>query len=287
MLPLPVLGAAGVFIVAAVSVFVFLSRGSRPRTQARTRLEGEAAEQAAPRPVRAVDTFPPRYRVIPWVVGIIIIAVGVLGSLSALFSIVVGVIVILLGLQLEQSIAERRVMRIETQLAETIDLTVSSLNSGASIVNSLDYASGEIRAPLRDYFREALDRIRLGDQPQVVFRSLADRIPLDNFRLFITAITVNWESGGALGPTLATVGQAIRDRIEVSRRIRSMTAASRIAIIVVLILTYFIAFAMYQADPDRAERFATSEPGTVLIAIAVLLQAIGIAWSNAISKPRF
>ena len=49
------------------------------------------------------------------------------------------------------------------------------------------------------------------------------RVPLETFRLFAAALTVHQEVGGSLAPTLATVGRIIRDRIELTRRIRSLT----------------------------------------------------------------
>ena len=53
------------------------------------------------------------------------------------------------------------------------------------------------------------------------------RVPLETFRLFSAALTVHQEVGGSLAPTLATVGRIIRDRIELTRRVRSLTVQSR------------------------------------------------------------
>ena len=96
---------------------------------------------------------------------------------------------------------------------------------------------------------EVLGRLRYGDNPIAVFRGLARRVPLDNFRLFATSLAVHWEVGGSLGPTLSTVGRTIRDRIEIARRIRSMTTQSRVSTIAVLATTYFLAVLMWRNDP--------------------------------------
>ena len=47
---------------------------------------------------------------------------------------------------------------------------------------------GEGRAPLRPQLEEMLGRLRLGDEPPAVFAGLAVRVPLDNFRLFSSAL---------------------------------------------------------------------------------------------------
>ena len=63
--------------------------------------------------------------------------------------------------------------------------------------------------------------------PRAGYRGLTKRVPLETFLLFTSALTVHWETGGSLAPTLASVGRTIRDRIEIARRIRSNSAQSR------------------------------------------------------------
>ena len=58
------------------------------------------------------------------------------------------------------------------QLADAIDLMVASLRAGASVLNSLEAALDETRAPLRPQLEEVLGRIRYGDDPAAVFRGL-------------------------------------------------------------------------------------------------------------------
>lgn len=275
----------GAVLIGTGLVLWYRRRAVRSRSVGRLD-EGDAGVGGG-RLERVRDTFPPRYQVVPIILSLFVLIVSLLLGLPGLFALVFAIIVLLLGLQIESMIAERRVARLESQLAEVIDLTVSSLNSGASVINALEYSANEIRAPLRGYLKDALNRIRLGDEPQAVFRHLAERVPLDNVRLFTTAITVNWETGGTLGPTLQTVGQTIRDRIEISRRIRAMTASSRVATWVIIIATYFIALVMWQSDRDRMEEFLRTDAGTWLVAGALLLQAIGLVWSAAISRPKF
>ena len=77
-------------------------------------------------------------------------------------------------------------------------------------------------------------------------------MPLDNFRLFATSLAVHWGVGGSLAPTLSTVGRTIRDRIEIARRIHSMTTQSRVSTIAVLGTTYFIGLLMWRNSTRSA-----------------------------------
>ncbi len=203
------------------------------------------------------------------------------------YLVAIGLLVGLLARQLEVFAAERVVGQLESQLAEAIDIMIGAVGAGASVNGALDAALAEARLPLRPYLEELAGRIRLGDDPAEVFRSLAERVPLETFLLFTSALSVHWEVGGRLTSTLTVVGRTIRDRLETSRRIRSNTAQSQLSTLAVLGLTYFIAAIVWRNSPQQMADFVTSTVGSWLIAVSVVLQAAGITWMNLISKPRF
>ncbi len=203
------------------------------------------------------------------------------------YLIAIGLLVGLLTRQLEVMAAERLVGQLESQLADAIDIMIGAVGAGASVNGALDAALVEARGPLRPYLEELAGRIRLGDEPAEVFRSLAERVPLETFLLFTSALSVHWEVGGRLTATLTVVGRTIRDRLETSRRIRSNTAQSQLSTLAVLGLTYFIAAIVWRNSPQQMAEFVTSTVGSWLVAASVVLQAAGITWMNWISQPRF
>jgi Flp pilus assembly protein TadB len=141
-------------------------------------------------------------------------------------------------------VARRRLL-LEAQLADALDLMIATLRAGGSVLAALEVAVREGRSPLRQQLQEVLGRVRYGDDPPEVLRALERRVPLETFRLFCVALSVHWEVGGSLAPILATVGDTIRDRIELSRRLRSLTTQSRVSTIAILGTTYFIALVVW------------------------------------------
>ena len=77
-----------------------------------------------------LPTFPRRYRASPWLLGLAAAATlhFALGW-SLAFVVAVALIVGLLGAQLEGYLAGQRIARIETQLADAIDLMVAALGA--------------------------------------------------------------------------------------------------------------------------------------------------------------
>ena len=181
----------------------------------------------------------------------------------------------------------RKTARIETQLADAIDLMVAALGAGAGVADALENAMRESRSPLRPQLEEVVGRIRYGDDPRTVYRGLTERVPLETFLLFSSALSVQSETGGSLAPTLASVGRTIRDRIEIARRIRSNSAQSEVSTLAVMMLTYFIALIVWRTNPEQMRQFLATSVGQWAVAGTILLQAAGLVWMSFISRLRF
>ena len=224
----------------------------------------------------------------PWGLALIVAGVTALVSrFSMPYVVALGVMVGFLASQLESFLAARHAATLEGQLADAIDIMIGAVDAGAGVGAAIDAAITECRAPLRPYLEEVKGRIQLGDEPAEVFRSLAQRVPLEAFLLFTSALAVHWEVGGKLSSTLTTVGRTIRDRIDVARRIRSNTTQSQFSTLAIIGLTYFIAVIVWRNGPEQMEEFVRSSVGSWFVAGSVVLQAVGIVWMNLISKPRF
>ncbi len=189
--------------------------------------------------------------------------------------------------QLESFFHSRHIALLERQLADAIDIMVGAVSAGAGVGPAIEAATTETDQPLKDYLQELAGRIRLGDEPIMVFRSLAERVPLETFLLFSSSLSVHYEVGGRLAPTLAIVGRTIRDRIEVTRRIQSNIAQSQFSTLAILGLVYLIALIVWRNSPDAMQEFVGSDVGSWFVSGSIVLQAVGIVWMNLISKPKF
>jgi tight adherence protein B len=233
-------------------------------------------------------SFPPRYRFVPPLLGGAVGATVWLGArLPIEVAVAAGVLVGVLSHLIEDHLAERRAAIIESQLAGAIDLLVGSLRAGSSLLAAFESALQETEAPLRPYFQEIAGRIRLGDDPRVAVGELPQRVPLETFRLFAASLAVHWEVGGSLATTMATVGRTVRDRIELSRRVRAQGVEAHASVAVVFLLAYLLGFLMWRANPDRLEALVRSGVGTELVAGVIGLQAIGLVWMSRLSRSAF
>ncbi len=256
------------------------------REQVRLRL-AEGEQESEEELEFAAQPFARRH----WWIALVLATVVVVGLIFALSCPVpiacgVGLVVTLLGIETDAWILEWRQSRIESQLADTIDVLVGSVGAGSSLQSALAQAAEYAPMPIKRELDEMVARLRLGDSPPDVFSELGERVPMETFRLFATTLSVNWEAGGSLGETLAAIGHTIRDRLIIARQIRALSVQGRLTTMVVLGVTWFMAAMMWQSDPPRFVRFLLSPTGVWLIAFALALQGIGIAMVSKISRPK-
>ena len=239
-------------------------------------------------PVLSTRRLARRWIWVPWTIGILTaLTVWIVFGWPLQYVLAIGAVVSLLLNQFESFLHTRHIAKLERQLADAIDIMVGAVSAGASLGPAMDAATLETDRPLKPYLQEVSGRIRLGDDPASVFRSLADRVPLETFLLFSSSLAVHFEVGGRLAPTLATVGRTIRDRIEITRRIQSNIAQSQFSTFAILGLVYLIAVIVWRNGPEPMVEFMTSTVGSWFIAGSIIMQAVGIAWMNFISRPKF
>jgi len=282
--------AIGILLAAGALYLWFRHRARRLSSDRLASLIGSTAgtKHREEPPSRTIRSFPPRYRFAAYSAGLVTTAalwliVGLPVEVAAAAGILAGVLAYLV----EDYVGDQQAAMIESQLAAAIYLMVGSLRAGASLLAAFESALEEVGPPLRPYFQEVAGRIRLGDDPRTAVSDLQLHIPLETFRLFATSLTIHWEVGGSLATTLSTVGQTVRDRIELSRRVRAQGVESHASVGVVMFIAYTLAFLMWRTNPDRLEAFVRTGVGTALVAGVITLQAVGLVWMSRLTRSTF
>ena len=200
-------------LLLGLGVVASVWRNDRPAPLARQRMESpsEVSGPSQPEPIPAAHSFLVRFRLLPWMLGLLVAAlIHFVFGWALPFVIAVGLIISLLGIQLESYLASQRTAKIETQLADAIDLMVAALRSGAGISDALENAMCESRGPLRPQLEEVVGRIHFGDNPRTVYHGLTQRVPLETFLLFSSAFPSNRKPAEVwLPPWRASAGRFV------------------------------------------------------------------------------
>ncbi len=171
----------------------------------------------------------------------------------------------------------KRVKQFEQQLPPALDMMVSALRAGHSLVSSLELVSHEFPAPLGPEFRICFEEQNYGLDLRIAMEHLVDRVPLADMRIVSTAILIQRETGGNLAEVLEKCTQVMRERFRLNREIRVRTAQGRLTGWILSFLPAVLGFLLYVLYPESMRLLWTRPLGQKLLTTSVIMTLIG-AW---------
>ncbi|MFL6416619.1 MAG: type II secretion system F family protein [Bryobacteraceae bacterium] len=145
---------------------------------------------------------------------------------------------------------DKRFRKFEEGLPAALDLMVTGLRAGHSIVSALDLVGRDSPYPIGHEFRICFEEQNFGLELRDALTNLADRIPLSDVKIIVTAILVQKETGGNLAEVLDKCAHLIRDRFRLKREIRIKTAQGRLTGWILSLLPPGLGFLLYLVHPE-------------------------------------
>ena len=170
----------------------------------------------------------------------------------------------------------KRLLKFNSQLPDTLDLLSRSLSVGHAFSEALHQVASEMPDPIASEFRIAFEEQKLGLSTKVALDRLAERVPLADLRLCIVAIHIQRETGGNLAEILERVAQTIRDRFKLMEDFRTMTTSSRASAWILCGLPIALVLLLSSINPDYMSKLLYDPRGHIVIAVALVLQIIGM-----------
>jgi tight adherence protein B len=136
--------------------------------------------------------------------------------------------------------ADRRQAKFAEQLADTLQLLSGSLRAGYSLMQAIDAVAREADAPTSDEFGRIVVETRLGRTPTTRSTRWPNGCASRTSRWVMQAIQIHREVGGDLAEVLDTVGDTIRERDQIRRQVKALSAEGRLSGYVLLALPFAI-----------------------------------------------
>ncbi len=177
--------------------------------------------------------------------------------------------------------------QIAEQLPDVLYLMARSLRAGLSLEQAIAMTGEQGAKPLADEFRRCTTQLKLGLAVPTALALIAKRIQLLDFDVFVSTVSLYYAMGGNLAVLLDRLAASIRDRNLFRGHFRTATALSRVTATFIglmspLLLLYY---ALY--PPDHVRAFFESPTGWIAVAVAVVLQIIGIVWLYRLMKVEY
>jgi tight adherence protein B len=134
----------------------------------------------------------------------------------------------------------RRVQRFAEQLPDVLDVVVRSLRAGHPLPVSLSLVAREMPAPAGDEFALACDEITYGRDVREALDNLYWRVGYDDLQLFVTSISVAYQTGGNLADILGRLSKMLRERFRMRRKVKSLSAEGRFSAIALSLFPFLM-----------------------------------------------
>ena len=170
----------------------------------------------------------------------------------------------------------KRLRRFLEQMPDGLDMVTQGLRAGLGLTQALVFTAKEMPDPVGTEFSVFMEELNLGLPLSDALKNLEERVPLQEMRLFGTAMLVQREIGGGLGELLTNLADVIRNRFRIERQIKSLTAQNRMSAWIVCSIPPILAAFMFAMDPAMMNKMLAEPMGRMMLTLALVLELVGI-----------
>jgi tight adherence protein B len=171
--------------------------------------------------------------------------------------------------------ARRRLAAIDEQLPDLLVTLAASLKAGHSFRQGIQAVVDEGQAPASEEFSRVLTETRLGRPMDDALADMAARIGSKNVTFVVTAVTIQRQVGGSLAGIFDMVADAVRNRQQFARKIKSLTAMGRASAYVLVGVPFFMLGTITLLSPEYMDPLYHSSTGNKLLILGAVMISIG------------
>ena len=172
----------------------------------------------------------------------------------------------------------KRLVKVEQQLPDALDLMGRALRAGHAFPSALQMVATEGPAPISSEFRTCFDELSFGIPVQDALLNLATRIPSTDLRYFVIAVLIQRETGGNLAELLDNISTLIRARLKLLGTVRVLSAEGRLSAWILSLLPFAVAAFINMVNPKFMSALWTDPMGLKMVEGALAMMAFGIFW---------
>jgi tight adherence protein B len=226
-----------------------------------------------------------------WVLRLVALVVGISGSvilfhggtILTILAVVLGAVVgWFLPAFVLRFLAKRRAKKFEDQLPDLLMLAASSLGTGFSLAQAVDAIAKDASEPSAKEFSRALAETRIGSEISDALERVGERMDSENMRWTALAINIQRQVGGNLAETLRTTAKTLREREELRRHVRALSAEGRLSAYILIGLPIGLFFYMLKVNYLYVSLLWSKPMGWAMSAVGLVAMGIGIFWMKKV-----
>lgn len=179
---------------------------------------------------------------------------------------------------------KKRLKKFLQLLPDALDLMSRGVSAGHAFTEALHMVATEMPEPISTEFRKTYEEQNLGLSLKLALENLVQRVPLLDLRMCVTAVLIQRETGGNLSELLEKVAHTIRERFRIMEDLKTLTLSSRWSAWLLCALPVGLALYMSFMNPDYMNVMWRDPRGHKLLAVAGIMQILGMLMVRKIMK---
>ncbi|ALC91904.1 type II secretion system protein [Bacillus sp. FJAT-18017] len=179
---------------------------------------------------------------------------------------------------------KERTEKFNDGLSDMITTIIGSLRAGFSFPQALKSVAEESSSPIKEEIELVIKSMQYGSSIEEALNELKERMPSDDLDLMIQAILIQRQVGGNLATVLEKIVETIRDRTQIQRQIKTLTAQGRMSGMVIGLLPFLLGGALFLIDPGYIGPMFKHPIGLGMVAAGIISCGIGLIVINKITQ---
>jgi len=216
----------------------------------------------------------PPTRILFWTLGATLIACYVLSLIDPLL-VIVGLAIPFVVRAVVKQRARRQRQLFAEQLPDNLQVLASALRAGHSLVGALSVVVDDSPEPSKAEFKRLIADEQLGVPLEDAIEVVAVRMESKDLSQVGLVAALQHETGGNTAEVLDRVADTVRERFELRRLVRTLTAQGRMSRWILTSLPIFLLVAISVLNPDYIQPLYHNPTGRIVLVVAGLMVTAG------------
>lgn len=173
--------------------------------------------------------------------------------------------------------AEKRKEETREGIPEVLQSMKACFQTGYSLTQTIREVRQSSTGALEKLFAEVEGVLETGGSVQRALGKLREKATEPELVFLATALEIQHRTGSSMERVLEATRQSVVDEIELKRSLRTQTAQAKLSAQIVTVMPFALIGAFSLVSPGFLEPFFENPLGLALLAIALGMQALGIA----------
>jgi len=171
---------------------------------------------------------------------------------------------------------KRRIKKFNTQLVDALQAMANAFKAGLTFPQAIEHVSKEAYPPLQQEFGLFVKEVKLGVPLEEALINMGKRVGSDDLELVVVSTNIARQLGGNMAEMFETISTTIRERFRLEGKIDALTSQGKLQGWVVAAMPAILGMVLNYMRPDLMQPMMDHIFGWVLVAVVMVMEALGV-----------